>query len=85
MTTFIKEEKSSNVLVHCRSGVSRSASLVIAYCIGARKATFEAAYLYVKKRRTNVLPNDGFAKQLRAYEMLLGIEFDEDWDRGPLA
>lgn len=52
----------ANILVHCRSGVSRSASLVISYLIHHYRLTAVDAYYYVKKRRPCVLPNLGFQR-----------------------
>lgn len=36
---FIRKDKKTNVLVHCRSGMSRSASLVIAYMMKTKGVT----------------------------------------------
>lgn len=41
----------TNVLVHCMAGVSRSATLVIAYLMRARGMSLETAFAVVKKRR----------------------------------
>lgn len=54
-----------NVLVHCNAGVSRSASVVIAYLILYQKLSFEDAFDVVKKARPCIRPNDGFMVQLR--------------------
>lgn len=54
-----------NVLVHCNAGVSRSASVVIAYLILYQKLSFEDAFQAVKKTRPCIRPNDGFIVQLR--------------------
>lgn len=84
MIQFIKGAGKDNVLVHCRSGVSRSATLVIAYCMKVRGATVDQAYLYLKRKRPLVSPISGFHRQLKEYEKQLGNLSDEDWDRGPL-
>lgn len=60
--------KGAGVLVHCVAGVSRSATIVAAYLMYAYGMTFEAALLYVLKRRYIVNPNSGFLAQLRAYD-----------------
>jgi hypothetical protein len=73
----------SNTLVHCRSGVSRSASLVISYLIQHYRLSAVDAYYYVKKRRPCVLPNLGFQRQLADYQRSLGITASpngEDWE-----
>jgi atypical dual specificity phosphatase len=36
---FIRKDKNTNVLIHCRSGMSRSASFVIAYIMKIKGAT----------------------------------------------
>lgn len=58
--------REGNVLVHCAAGISRSASLVIAYLIMTRKITYEEALKYVQTRRSIVQPNENFEKQLKA-------------------
>ena len=54
----------NNVLVHCNQGISRSASLVIAYLIMENGFTLREAFRLVKKLRPSVLPNSGFLSQL---------------------
>ena len=60
VTAFIRKDRMTNVLVHCRSGMSRSASLVIAYIMKTKGASCQDAYEYVKHKRSIVLPNEGF-------------------------
>jgi protein-tyrosine phosphatase len=50
----IKKIKSinGNVLVHCTVGMSRSASIVIAYLIKEKNMTYEEALTFVKKKKT---------------------------------
>ncbi|KAJ7103835.1 protein-tyrosine phosphatase-like protein [Mycena epipterygia] len=57
-----------NVLVHCQQGVSRSASIVIAYLIRERAMSYDAAYELVKSRRQCIRPNSGFVVALRDWE-----------------
>jgi dual specificity MAP kinase phosphatase len=54
---FIDEArlKGGKCLVHCRVGVSRSATLVIAYCMRALAMDLVSAYLLVRSRRLNIL------------------------------
>lgn len=59
-----------NVLVHCHFGVSRSATLVIAYIMEKYDLTFEEAFNFVRQRRRFINPNPGFVAQLREYERL---------------
>jgi len=58
---------SGSVLVHCQRGVSRSASIVIAYLIKYHKMTLENAFIHTKQRRILTSPNIGFWKELMAF------------------
>ena len=49
-------------------GVSRSASIVIAYLIRNHHMTYNEAFKFVKSKRACVKPNSGFVKCLRAWE-----------------
>lgn len=51
------------VYVHCVSGVSRSATIVIAFLILKRNMQLMDAIKTVREKR-EILPNDGFLKQL---------------------
>jgi protein phosphatase slingshot len=70
---FIQEakEQGSCCLVHCKMGVSRSASIVLAYLMKENNWTFEQAYQFAKQRRACINPNDGFRQQLKTYESIL--------------
>jgi len=50
------------VLVHCHMGVSRSATVVIAYLMKYFHMTHREAYNFVKKKRSVINPNEGFRK-----------------------
>lgn len=58
-------------LVHCVAGVSRSATLCMAYLMKYQSMTLDQAYSHCKKRRPVVHPNVGFWKQLIEYERRL--------------
>jgi predicted protein tyrosine phosphatase len=62
MKQYINENK--GVLVHCRAGVSRSASVVIAYLMKYYNMSFKDAYSYLITKRPIVNPNTGFITQL---------------------
>lgn len=72
--SFISTAKRQNtcVLVHCKMGVSRSASTVIAYAMKEYEWTLEQALKHVKERRSIVQPNAGFLRQLQTYQGILG-------------
>lgn len=57
-----------NILVHCYAGVSRSASIVIAYIMARFNLSFDDALSYVKSKRSIVNPNRGFIYQLKSHE-----------------
>ena len=59
-----------NILVHCRGGVSRSPTIVLAYLIKHRDMSLQQAFTLVRKCR-RIQPNDGFCKQLIEYEKRL--------------
>lgn len=56
------------ILVHCASGRSRSASVVIAYLMREEKLSYEAAYSAVESIRPEIQPTSGFCHQLKWYQ-----------------
>ncbi|CAB1325323.1 unnamed protein product [Coregonus sp. 'balchen'] len=71
--TFINTARQSGqaVLVHCKMGVSRSGSTVVAYAMKQQRWSLEVALSYVRDRRPIVQPNEGFMKQLHTYSGIL--------------
>jgi protein-tyrosine phosphatase len=65
-------ESGGRVLVHCRMGVSRSATIVIAYLMASGFISYRKAFDHVKERRIKVSPNLGFILALRKYQETLG-------------
>lgn len=57
------------ILVHCRAGISRSPTIVIAYLIKYRTLPVKAALNLIHVART-VVPNFGFLVQLQKFEIL---------------
>lgn len=57
------------VLVHCKAGVSRSASVVLAYLMEYCGYSLHEAFLLMLHHRPTITPNPGFMEQLRSYEM----------------
>ena len=55
-------------MIYCRAGMSRSASLCIAYFMRHKSMNLEEAFQYVKTCRPIIHPNVGFMRQLREYE-----------------
>ncbi|KAF8542296.1 protein-tyrosine phosphatase-like protein [Trichophaea hybrida] len=60
----LRKSEDAKVLVHCVEGISRSASIVIAYLMSERGMSFSQALRIVKRRRAVVSPNLGFIRQL---------------------
>lgn len=57
------------VLVHCEQGVSRSATVIIAYLLTSNGnfSTVDAALNYVRSKRSVIKPNASFLQQLEEY------------------
>ncbi len=62
------------VYVHCYAGVSRSATLCIAYLMCHCGLPFLEAMRTVRRARPVVCPNTGFMEQLQVYEQRLNLE-----------
>ncbi|XP_076174920.1 protein phosphatase Slingshot isoform X4 [Ptiloglossa arizonensis] len=65
------KKEGSKVLVHCKMGVSRSASVVIAYAMKAYNWDFSQAWKHVKAKRNCIKPNNSFLLQLETYQGIL--------------
>lgn len=63
-------KEGSKVLVHCKMGVSRSASVVIAYAMKAYSWDFKRARDFVRQKRTCIKPNKSFISQLETYQVI---------------
>ncbi|XP_020500228.1 protein phosphatase Slingshot homolog 2 isoform X1 [Labrus bergylta] len=61
----------SKCLVHCKMGISRSASTVIAYAMKEYGWDLDTALEYVKEKRAVTKPNPAFMKQLEEYQGIL--------------
>ena len=59
------------ILVHCKEGVSRSASLVLAYLVRDQEMALTEAVNLVRSKR-EILPNQGFLQQLIDFSFKLG-------------
>jgi len=72
MDQFIKEGK--NILVMCQRGISRSATIVIAYLIYKKKISYQHALELVRSKRDIIEPNIGFALALEQNEDIIKNE-----------
>eukprot|EP01040_Poterioochromonas_malhamensis_P005181 gene5181-5549_t len=72
---FIDQAKDNHpnphILIHCRAGISRSSSFVLAYLMKKMKMSLKDSLIHVVKQRPVVLPNEGFRQQLYDYEIEL--------------
>ncbi|XP_029467063.1 protein phosphatase Slingshot homolog 2 isoform X2 [Rhinatrema bivittatum] len=70
---FISKAKKhgAKCLVHCKMGVSRSASTVIAYAMKEYGWNLDRAFDYVKEKRSVTKPNPSFMRQLEEYQGIL--------------
>jgi len=70
---FLEEARlqSERVLIHCVAGVSRSATVAIAYVMYYLKLSLNEAYRFVKEKRPTISPNFNFLGQLIEFERRL--------------
>ncbi|KAK5932283.1 hypothetical protein CgunFtcFv8_004002 [Champsocephalus gunnari] len=67
---FIDSVKQSGgrVLVHCQAGISRSATICLAYLMHTQRVKLDEAFDFVKQRRQVISPNLAFMGQLLQFE-----------------
>ncbi|EAU82612.2 hypothetical protein CC1G_07894 [Coprinopsis cinerea okayama7 len=61
-------DRREKVLVHCKMGISRSATVVAAYLMKSQGMDASTALRYLTQKRHQIHPNYGFIKQLEAFE-----------------
>lgn len=77
---FIEKAKASNarVLVHCLAGISRSATIAIAYIMKRMDMSLDEAYRFVKEKRPTISPNFNFLGQLLDFEKKIKSPHDAE-------
>ncbi|KAL2097932.1 hypothetical protein ACEWY4_007139 [Coilia grayii] len=63
--------KGGHIVVYCKSGRSRSATICVAYLMKHQGLSLSEAFETVRKARSVVQPNPGFWAQLEKYEQEL--------------
>lgn len=61
-------QNGGRVLLHCKAGISRSATICLAYLMFTKGYSLEEAYQYVHSRRSVISPNLNFMRQLDEFE-----------------
>lgn len=70
------------VYVHCQSGISRSATVVIAYLMKYHRLELMEAYGLVHRARPVINPNDGFFRVLQDFSQeQCGADYSHDEER----
>lgn len=64
------KEATNKVYIHCVAGISRSATLVIAYVMKTRSMNYTEAHGLVHQKRHIIDPNEGFVRQLVLYHKM---------------
>jgi dual specificity MAP kinase phosphatase len=77
---FIEQARKSgkNVLVHCVQGISRSATLTIAYLMWHKRIPLSRALAHVKHCRPVINPNRGFMEKLKEFEKEEGLDVNHN-------
>ena len=57
-------KNNTKILFHCYSGVSRSATVAIAYLAKSENKTTKEVYELAKQKRRRINPNNGFKKMI---------------------
>ena len=65
--------QNGNVFVHCYAGISRSASIVLAYIMAIKKYKLTNALTALQGARPICQPNSGFMFQLKCFEWVLNL------------
>merc|ERR1711933_223390 len=61
----------NRILIHCHAGISRSATITIAYLMYSWKLTMFDAITHVQSKRYIIQPNQGFKNQLLDFYLYL--------------
>eukprot|EP01084_Bolivina_argentea_P167617 290866_1 len=62
------KNKNNKLLVHCHKGLSRSATIIIAYQMYTYKTDYDSVFQKIRKQRPFIMPNIGFQAQLTQFK-----------------
>ncbi|XP_078449261.1 dual specificity protein phosphatase 1-like [Lampetra planeri] len=71
------------VFVHCHAGVSRSATICLAYLMKTRRLRLDEAFEFVRQRRSVISPNFNFLGQLQSFEVQIQQQQQQAAVRSP--
>ena len=63
-----------SILIHCKFGISRSVSFIIAYLIKYLGFTVIRALNFLRNIKQQINPNEGFLEQLLEYEEIIRVK-----------
>lgn len=71
------------MFIHCQMGISRSASVALAYIMCTNRWHFLRSLEHMRSIRPYVSPNPGFRSQLRFYQrqLVISTQFPEEFDQ----
>lgn len=61
-------QQGKNLLVHCKAGISRSATVILAWMIIYKNIPFDTAYRFLQEKRPIIRPNDFYIQLLKGLE-----------------
>lgn len=76
LSNAMTENSTNKVLIHCMAGISRSATITIAYLMTYDRLSYIEAIERVRQRRWWIHPNRGFRKHL--YQLSKVLQLDDD-------
>ncbi|KAJ1547520.1 hypothetical protein HK096_002550 [Nowakowskiella sp. JEL0078] len=76
ITSLLAQNK--RILVHCHAGVSRSATIILAFLMIKKQMSLYEAWNFVFVRRPIIRPNEGFAEELRKLDEELKVLNEKD-------
>ncbi|KAF8338035.1 protein-tyrosine phosphatase-like protein [Cantharellus anzutake] len=68
IASTLATDPDARILCHCYGGISRSATIVMAYLMSTRRLGVDEALEFVRSKRPQVRPNSGFMAQLKRWE-----------------